>query len=226
MKKLLTVLFAVTMFSALTAQNKFSPEERYPHLQKNYTVAIHPLYLYNAGLRLDVEKRIKNTPAWLQIGATGHFLSHKNNKFNYWALLGGSVNYLAGGGLDLNYKRFFNKKESFYFFGGCSYSHYSIEYFDRYLYSYPDPENNLVHYYKYKYGNLEQKINKLGLNICVGYQSPQPTFLFDVFAGLGYRHSSKKNNEIKLFDDYMLAFGYSGVVFITGVRFGVKFKHK
>jgi hypothetical protein len=211
------------MFSTLSAQNNFSLEERYPHLTKNYTIAIHPIYLYNGGMRLDVEKRIGNTPAWLQAGVTGHFLSRKNDKYNYWTLAGGSVNYLLSGGLDLNYKRFFNKKESFYLAGGCSYSHYNIEYYDKYLVSYP--EDNLV-YYRYKYGNLKQNINKLGLNLLIGYQSPRPAFLFDIFAGLGYRRSFKKNKEIELFDDYMIAFGYSGVVFITGVRFGVKFKHK
>ncbi|MDR2382614.1 MAG: hypothetical protein LBD76_01870 [Prevotellaceae bacterium] len=223
--KIIFAMFAVMTLSTGVAQNSYlennySVENRYPHLKKNYTIATNPLYFFTGGMRFDLEKRIKNTPAWVQIGLTGHLLSREKGYYNNWYLISGDeMNYLLGGGLDLNYKRFLNRKESFYFAGGCSYSHYNIEYAGRYLRSYT--EDALV-YYTYEYSNIKQKIDKLGLSAFIGYQSPRPTFLFDIFAGIGYRYSFRKNKHAESFNNSMLSFGYRGYVFVAGIRFGIK----
>jgi hypothetical protein len=169
--------------------------------------------------------RIKNTPSWIQIGASGYWLPRKHTDYNYYyTITGEELNYLLGSGLDLNYKYFFNKKESWYLAGGCSYTRYNIEYIDRYWHSYTD-KYGLV-YMTNEHGSLKHGINKFGINTYIGYQIPKPTFLFDMFVGLGYKYSIRDNNKGKPFDDGMLSFGYKGVVFITGVRFGVKFKQQ
>ncbi|MDR0726336.1 MAG: hypothetical protein LBF59_10080 [Prevotellaceae bacterium] len=220
--KIIFAIIAVMTLSTGAAQNGYSLEERYPHLKKNYTIAVHPFYLFNGGMRLDLEKRIKHTPAWVQIGLIGHMLSRETGYYNHWALISGDeVNYLLGGGLDLNYKRFLNKKESFYFAGGCSYSHYNIEHTGKSLRSYTEDG---LKYYTYDYGNLKKKIDKLGLSAFIGYQSPRPTFLFDIFAGIGYRHSFRKDNDTESFNNSMVALGYKGTVFVAGIRFGVKLR--
>jgi hypothetical protein len=182
---------------------------------------VHPLYLFNGGLRLDFEKRINNTPAWIQIGATGHHLAHHNDRSNYWYMPTGEYNYLVGGGLDLNYKRFYNRKETLYYAAGGAFTHYNIEYPGQNLRSYV--EDRLT-YYIYEYGNQKQKINKLGLNLYLGYQTQRPAFLLDMFVGIGYRYSFRSDDRNELYDNGMIALGYSGFVVTTGVRLGIKFK--
>ncbi|MDR1593201.1 MAG: hypothetical protein LBS43_01795 [Prevotellaceae bacterium] len=224
MNKILNVLFALLAIVTFPAQIQAQDEtiiDKLPHQKKNFTIASHPLYHFNSGVRLDFEKRIKNTPSWIQLGISGNFLGKRNNENNYWTIASGDeFSYLRGGGLELNYKYFVNKKESLYFAGGGSLFHSNIEYMGDYWISYI--EDGLV-YQIIKYGKINQKINKLGINTYFGYQLPTPTFLFDMFVGLGYRHSFRNNDTAKLFDDSMISLGYTGLVFITGVRFGVKF---
>jgi hypothetical protein len=221
MNKILIVAFVAMSISTLRAQNNVNLTEKYPHLEKNYTVAVHPLYLFNGGLRLDFEKRIDNTPAWIQIGATGYHLARHTGRSNYWYRPSGEYNYLAGGGLDLNYKRFYNRKETLYYSAGGAFTHYYIEYSGKHLRSYD--EDGLT-YYMYKYGNQKQKINKLGLNMYLGYQSPRPSFLFDMFVGIGYRYSFRSYGKNELYENGMIALGYRGFVVTAGVRLGIKFK--
>jgi hypothetical protein len=223
MNKILLTLFATLTISTLSAQiQEQTVTEKRPHQTKKYTIATHPLYWYNAGVRLDFEMRIKNTPAWIQAGAVGYLVPRTNRGYNHWIMISGDeLNYLRGLGLDLNYKRFFNKAESWYFAGGCSYTRYKLEYIGKFWVKYIEDG---LEYHTGKVGVLNQTINKFGLSSFVGYQNTNPTFLFDVFAGLGYRYSFKSNDLAKSFDNSMLSMGYKGVVFITGVRFGVKFK--
>jgi opacity protein-like surface antigen len=223
MNKILTTLFALFTLSTLSAQiQEQTVEKTLPYPKKKYTIATHPLYWFNSGMRFDFEMRIKDTPAWIQIGAIGYLVPRTDREYNRWVMISGDeFNHLLGGGLELNYKRFFNKKESWYFAGGCSYSRYNIDYIDKYWYSYIEDG---LEYHTSKFGLLTQKIDKIGISTFLGYQKPKPAFLFDVFVGLGYRYSFKGDDTAKPFDGSMISLGYKGVVFITGVRFGVKFK--
>jgi hypothetical protein len=225
MNKILSTLFAVMLATlTLPAQVQAQAQEqtiayKLPHQEKKFTIASHPLYHIANAVRLDFEKRINNTPSWVQLGVSGHFLSNKNNEENWTIVSGDELTYLRGVGIELNYKYFVNKKESLYFAAGGSYSYYNTKYIGRYWQTYT--EDGLV-YHANKYGKMGQTINKLGINTYFGYQIPTPVFLFDMFVGLGYRHSYHSNNMAKLFDETMISLGYTGVVFITGVRFGVK----
>jgi hypothetical protein len=221
LNKILIVAFVATSISTLSAQDNFNLANKYPHLERNYTIAVHPLYIFNGGLRLDFEKRLNNTPAWIQIGATGHHLERHTGVYNYWFVPVGEFNYLVGGGLDFNYKRFYNQKETLYYAAGGAFTHYYVEFAGQHLNQHIEDG---LKYYTYEYDNRKQRINKLGLNLYLGYQSPRPTFLFDMFVGIGYRYSFRAYSENELFDNSMISLGYRGFVFITGVRFGVKFK--
>jgi hypothetical protein len=231
MKKFLSILcVAIMMVSSISAQVSDSNlADRYPHMRKQYTIAFQPLDLYNLGWRFDFEKRIPNTPAWIQISAVINSMPRttydQNHRYeNDWILMDGDeLNRLIGGGLHVNYKYFFNPKETWYYAGGCSYFHYNAEYYDRYLRSFS--QDNLV-YYMFDVDNFVQKINKFGVNTYIGYQSPRPTFLFDIYFGLGYRYSFRSDSNGRLFNQNMFGIGYRGFVIITGVRFGVKFKQK
>jgi hypothetical protein len=222
MNKILNILYALLAISILPVQIQAQEQTiagKLPHQEKKYTIATHPLYHFNSGVRFDFEKRIKNTPSWIQLGVAGYFMSNKSNESNWIIISGDELSYLRGIGLELNYKYFVNKKESLYFAGGGSYSHYNTKYMGTHLRSYI--EDGLV-YLAMDYGKIDQKINKLGINTYFGYQIPTPVFLFDMFVGLGYRHSFRTNDTAQLFNETMISLGYTGVVFITGVRFGVK----
>jgi hypothetical protein len=222
MNRILATLFLLLTVSSMSAQYRSeSVTEKLPHQEKKYSIASQPLYHFNSGVRFDFEMRIKDTPSWIQISPSGFWMPRAHRDYNYWTMISGDLNYLLGAGLELNYKYFFNRKESWYFAGGCSYTNYNIEYAGEYWNSYS--EDGLVYHVK-EHGSMKQGINKLGLNTYIGYQLPTPTFLFDMFAGLGYRYSFRNNNMADPFNDGMLSFGYRGVVFITGVRLGVKFK--
>jgi hypothetical protein len=196
-------------------------------MRKQYTIAFQPLDLYNLGWRLDFEKRIPNTPAWIQVSAVVNSMPRYtyddyNSRYenNQVLINGDEINSLAGGGLHVNYKYFFDPKETWYYAGGCSYSHYNVEYYDKRMHSYLDKYG--LKYYTFDVKNFEQKINKLGISAYIGYQSPRPTFLFDIYFGIGYRYSFRSDSNGRLFNRSMLSLGYRGFVFITGVRFGVK----
>jgi hypothetical protein len=231
MKNFLSILCAAIM--AVTSISAQVPDSnlinRFPHMRKQYTIAIQPLYLYNLGWRLDFEQRIPDSPAWIQIGAAVNSMPRTTlngvpRNDNEWVLINGDeLSRLIGGGLYLNYKYFFDRKETWYWSGGCSYSHYNIEYFDKYMRSYT--EDDLV-YYTYDDKKFKQNINKIGLSTYIGYQSPRPTFLFDIYMGAGYKHSFYSDPDGRRFNQGMIGLGYRGFVFITGVRFGVKFKQK
>jgi opacity protein-like surface antigen len=224
MNKILITLF--TFLTVATSQTQAQEQTitiKLPHQLKKYTIATHPFYGLNSGVRFDFEMRIKNTPSWIQIGTAGYLVPRRDEeKYNQWVTItGDELNSLLGGGLELNYKYFFNNSESLYVAGGCSYSRYNIEYIDKYWDSYIE---HGLEYRMSKFGILNQKIDKFGINTYFGYQIPKPTFLFDMFVGLGYRYSLRSNIVANPFDNGMISFGYKGVVFITGVRFGVKFK--
>lgn len=227
--------FFISIITFFISINLFAQEgeKKLPHMQKNYTIAIQPMHIFNTGMRFDFEKRIKNTSSWIQISPSFYWLPELNSKYDYgnndwyytytdhWTVISGEeIQSLAGAGIELNYKRFFNKKETFYYAAGLSYTYYGVDYKGEYWNTYT--EDGLEYHYA-EYKDLTQNINKLGLNTYIGYQLPTPVFLFDVFAGLGYRHSIR-DKSLYAFDDHMLSYGYSGVVFMMGIRLGFKFK--
>ncbi|MDR1895404.1 MAG: hypothetical protein LBR10_01270 [Prevotellaceae bacterium] len=195
-------------------------EEKLPHLEMQYTAAMQPMYLFNSGIRLDFEKRIKRSPSWLQISPSVYWVP-KDDEYNSYLMSGEELSGLFGIGLDLNYKYFFNPKESFYVAAGCTYTHYRINYRGDIWNSYTEYD---LTYHTHEYGNAKQNINRAGLNTYIGYQIPTPYFLFDMYVGLGYRLSFRSDKFGERFDSSMISPGYRGVMFLTGVRFGCKFK--
>ena len=225
---LILLLFASTTF-AQTADNKNS-DMKLPHQTKRYTVAWQPLFIFNNAVRLDFETRIKDKPAWLQVSPAIYLVRQKErhrdffgytNDYYYLTISGDELNRMFGASLELNYKYFFTRKESFYLSGGCSYAHHNIHYEGSFWTSYTEDG---LQYHRIDYGDVNQKINKLGLNALIGYQVPNSGyFLFDMFIGAGYRKSFRSNPGARAYDSDILAFGYSGFLFITGVRLGAKF---
>jgi hypothetical protein len=219
---ILCILLSAPLMSKLSAQTTKEPVAKLPHQEKRFTVAMQPLYIFNNGLRLDFEKRIKDTPSWIQISPLMYRVEHLYTDENQQLLFSDEeVHSFWGGGLELNYKYFFDPKESFYLAGGVTYIYHKIKYFD--ICPYPFTEDGLI-YQIYEHDLFTQQINKLGANAYIGYQLPTRSFLFDMFVGIGYRHSFASDKRLDRFDKNMFSPGYTGAIITTGIRFGIKFK--
>ena len=200
--------------------------------QKKITVAVQPLQLFNWGLRHDFEIRLGNGPGWLQFGLTGYFNNFEddidNPRYHYdgrnfvdrnWFefRLREPISKLTGYGLDVNYKRFVNPSRTVYIATGLAYARFNIKYLGLTWKDYIEDE---LLYHAYVLDFRTQEINRWGVNTYFGYQPAfRRLFLFDLFWGLGWRSSFSDSNKPS-FDRHMLSYGYTGIVFLTGVRIG------
>ena len=211
--------------------------ELYSSTQKRFTFTIQPMQCFNSALRFDFETRLGEGPGWLQFGPTVYYRKksrqienphyfyvgndYQYNDSYYDFSLHGPFSKMKGEGLDINYKRFVNPYRSFYVAAGLSYTHFKVDYWG---YGWDDFIEDNLQYHTYKLDYRTQQINRTGVNAIFGYQIPtRNAFICDMFLGLAYRHSFSDKNK-PLFNRSMVSYGYSGLVFLTGVRFGFGIK--
>jgi hypothetical protein len=206
----------------------------YALTQKKFIVTVQPLQLFNRSLRHDIEIRLGDGPGWLQFGPAlyygkryeddenpRYYYEDNNYSFTDWRFnisLREPFSEMRGGGLDINYKRFVNPMRSFYFAGGLSYTHFKIDYWG---YEWDDFTEDGLPYHAYMLDYRNQHINRLGFNAYFGHQIPyrRGAFVLDMFWGLAYRESYS-DKEKPSFDRDMFSYGYTGIVFMTGVKIG------
>lgn len=211
--RIFVILTCAILFSAQTAL------QAQPALPR-YAVSLEPLYLYNGGLRLNMEKRLK-VNNWIELNLTGYYLPHyeretsrqegyytSNSNFEY--ILG-----LSGLGIGGIYKHYFFR--SFFVSGGVSYTHYRVRYADLDWYNYQEDGLNL---YEYQYQDVGQTFDKFTTGIYIGGRSAFRHKLFiEYYFGLGYAHSLYNKNK----ETYSLTpfgFGYKGIHPTTGIKIG------
>ena len=231
MRKKTYLLLPVVWFTAFhTFAQDTSGDSPYSLTQKKYTFATQPMQLFNWGLRFDFEKRLGDGPGWLQFGPAVYYSLEEdyNSPYGYYdanryyydeefGFFREPYSKMRGGGLDVNYKRFINPARSFYLAAGLSYTYFNIKYWGM---AWTDYTEDGLEYHEYKPDYLTQHINRLGVNTYFGYQIPtRKAFLFDMFVGMAYRHSISNKNK-QSFDNYMISYGYTGFVFLTGIRIG------
>ena len=226
----------ITCLFISTTQADDFPDKPVTSTQKNFTIAIQPLQLFNWAWRLDFEARLGNSNGWLQFGPAIYSVDksggNENPSYyyyedfyyytNFWFDIGlrEPFSKLNGYGLDINYKQFLNPSQFFYFAGGLSYTRINIKYFGRVFKDYIEDG---LQYHESVSDFHTQTIKKFGVNAFLGIQIPnRSAFLCDMFWGLAYRHSFSDNKKYA-FNNTMFSFGYSGVVLLMGVRLGVKF---
>jgi hypothetical protein len=125
---------------------------------------------------------------------------------------------MLGGGMDINYKYFYGSRRSMYVACGLSYTHFNFKYWG---WAWNDFKQDGLQYHEYVAGDQIQQINRAGINCFMGYQVPSHhAFLFDMFWGFACRYSFADENK-PAFNNYMFSYGYSGFVFLTGIRFGI-----
>jgi hypothetical protein len=239
MKKVLYLLLLAVLpvVTQVNAQNAPGEQDRYAATRKKLTFAIQPMQLFNNALRLDFETRLGKGPGWLQFGPAIYLStdgSHDTPRYyydgNFYNRYG---NYhfrepyteLTGGGIDINYKYFLNPRQSFYTAVGVSFAHFNIKYWGENG-KWQDFMEDGLQYYKYVEGSNfnTQRINRPGVNFLFGYQIPsRHAFLFDMFWGVAARYSFSEEGK-PAFNEHMFSYGYTGLVFLAGIRvgFGVK----
>lgn len=188
-----------------------------------YGISVEPLYLFNAGLRLNFETLIKGNPRQLlQVSAIGYY----NDWFDDgWETLlidhTYGANKIIGGGIGADYKLFPSPKlKYFYVSGGVSYHYFNLNYDDYKMVSFV--EDGLT-FYESVWTTSTMPFNKIGANICLGLQSSRHKLLFtDVYLGAGYSYGffdKEKYNP----GNTMHSIGYRGITLLLGFRFGFRF---
>lgn len=199
MKKTILVLIVVLFITNLKAQD-----------EKNYKNKIYivPTYLINSGLKLDFEHQIGSSNAnWLVLGPQFYYKDIADREFRDFR--GINEGNLLGGGIDISYKHFLSVNGltgNSYYQIGLSSQHFKIE------------DTGSV---------LEQSIvlNKLGSQFIIGYQLKDSERLcFDFYTGLGFRYTfDKSENEMSNdFSQFSWDFGYTGPIFLFGIKLGIE----
>lgn len=183
----------------------------------SFFVAWSPGQVLFNGLRADVGiKSFKNS--WLVVSPQFYY-SNGNDLF------GEESDYteMTGYGLTMMYRYhiFENAAAKGPYMGfGILYNHYLVEYenFDWY-------ETDFTGVDATTYGLVENttEMNKIGPEILIGYQFVIGNkMMLDIYWGTGIRKSFSKFSSVepRRFDDSMVNFGYSGIVLLTGIRFG------
>ncbi|MDR2691653.1 MAG: hypothetical protein LBB73_05055 [Dysgonamonadaceae bacterium] len=216
--RIFIVWVCAVLFSAQTVLQARNPEPVSPR----YAFSLEPLYLYNGGLRLNVEKRLKPKD-WLELNITGYYLPHNkietreyqrgdyftsNSEFDY-------ISGLSGLGIGSAYKHYFFR--SFFVGGGASYTLYRVQYPALGMCKYREGE---LDFYEYQYLDLRQIFNKFTTHISIGGRSSFRHRLFiEYYFGLGYAHSLYHSGK-EAYNRSPFGFGHTGAYPATGIKIG------
>ncbi|GHT40487.1 hypothetical protein FACS189437_06140 [Bacteroidia bacterium] len=223
----LILLSCLFLFSGLITLHAQDAEKKLPR----YAVSVEPFYLYNGGLRLNVEKRLSDKE-WLELNITGYHLSHRDiraNNFLWWSYEEGGhftsnsdfeqFSGLKGLGIGSTYKK--------YFYGTCfvstsaSYAYYNVEYPAWNFHPYVEED---LTFYEYGLKDTHQHFNKIAGNLCIGaHSSFRHAYSIEFYGGLGYAHSFY-NQDKKAYNETVFGFGYRGIHPVFGMKIGFNIK--
>lgn len=207
--------------------NWMSPNQEGQH---RYTIAVHPFYLANKGLKVDFEMELKEPGQWLQIQAIGrytglysddYFIGERYDLYkNGWETIeSGSTTFakMNGAGVGVAFKSMF-QPNGWYFSVGLSFNYYNV-FYSGYGYI-PYQEDGLI-FYKKDLGNQNTKFFKPGFDFNIGKQVALTKNLFlDGFLGLGYDYSFYDRKVEPRYDSGIFSYGYRGFTLSGGFRIG------
>jgi hypothetical protein len=223
----LTLLSCLFLFSGFIPVYAQYVEEKLPR----YAVSVEPFYLFNGGLRVNVEKQLK-PKEWLELNITGYRMPYseiRENNFLWWGSEeGGHVTpnsdfeqftELSGFGIGGTYKRYLSS--SWLVSTNFSYTYYNVGYPDWDFHPYR--EDGLT-FYDYGLKDTYQTFNKLTGNVCIGVHSDfSHAYLVEFYGGLGGAYSFYNQNK-KSYDETMFGFGYRGIHLVFGMKVGFNIK--
>lgn len=212
--------------SQTTSRGEGAPE-------KALLVFMVPQYVMVDGIRADIEIRGKGKKSWWVLSP--YYYQSNENTVNILLPLFRRDSYydehyykeLKGGGLGLCRKHFLadnSSEKGFHLKYGGVYRFYNI-FGSTNSYQEFVGEGNLT-YLQLRKSDYTLIINHLQLKAEMGYQHQMPAknFFFDIYMGFATSfafHSSPQNVDVK-FERSRIDYGYSGISFITGIRFGIK----
>ncbi len=168
-----------------------------------------PQYLINRGIRIDIDKHIKNRH-WV-ILSPQVYLSEKNSSEDFINERN-QFTKLAGAGFFAYHRIYVEqniKKNGVYFSYGATYNYFNIEY------------NETIN------SNTSQciaNINKIGADAIIGMNLfIKGAVSLDLYTGLGLRYSfmNTNGNSTNKFNTGYFGYNYTGNVFLLGIRLGV-----
>lgn len=178
-----------------------------------------PQYIFNQGIRIDVDLPTKNYKSWW-VFSPQYFI-------NVTDLNGFSDNNfksLHGYGLNIYHRGFLSKQsveKGTYISGGIGYQHFNIAAdFERWI----SIEQDGLNYMQMVSESSNIYINKVLAEALIGYQKEITSRLYiDFYLGIGLRYSFHKQPEgiDRKYNSNASDYGYTGTVFVGGIRFGV-----
>ena len=200
--------------------------------QPQNAIAFVPQYAFFKGIRVDYEKRLKNSDHWVVI-APQIFLDAANTNYYYYDD-GNYDNYesMAGFGLNLYYKSIIFKSDkvnwksglprhSLYFSAGPNFQHFSLTNTEEVAVPYIEDGTT---YYQFDVQEVKKPINRFGGVADVGWQLAFDRFLLDLYLGVAIKYSVDENGSM-IKSDYSqwTDMSYTGILLDGGVRVGMFF---
>jgi hypothetical protein len=200
MKRLFTILLLFHIsFSVAAQEPETASENKFP----TRMISFVPQYAFMNGLRLDYDFQLtKNN--WIQLAPTFYIGKESMDINNFEEIAGIGLHayhrYHPGGG--------FGEVPVYLSFGPV-YQYFHLEHEEWEM-------NSTI--------LRNTHIHRIGLDVIIGIFSPAANeIVFDVYTGIGLRQAFHKTDAVKAdnFDDSIVDFGYSGSIFILGLRIGI-----
>jgi len=200
--------------------------------QPQNVIAFVPQYAILKGIRIDYEKRLKNSDHWI-VMAPQIFLDATNNNFFYYDD-GDYDSYesMVGFGLNLYYKSMVFKSDkvnwksglprhSLYFSAGPNYQHFALTNTEEV--AVPFIEDGTT-YYQFDVQEVKKRINRFGGVANAGWQFAFDRFLLDLYLGVAIKYSVDENGSmIKSNYSQWTDMSYTGILLDGGFRIGMFF---
>ena len=195
-----------------------------------YAVSIEPLYLWNGGLRLNMEKKLQ-TKDWIELNLMGYWLPHQDIRkkivdgfgrasYEYGGYYISNSDFkrifgLSGLGIGCTYKHNLSKNLSIN--PAVTYNFYGVE---NAVHDYVPYKEDGLTYYEYHLIYKKQPFHKLTTQITFSLRTSFNHSLFlEYYSGLGYAYSFYDESMFR-YNETMFGYGYRGCYLTLGAKIG------
>ncbi len=211
-----TFLILIFLCSALGLTAQFDFVERPAEVMHNeLNITFVPHYVLFNGLRFDIE-RLNGRKAWV-VSPQFYYLKRDYHPISY---SDASLKSLIGGGMGV-YRKFIRsstEKSVGYWAIGLGTNYYSVDY-DQFTWVAKSFYDQTV--YDYELVNRRGSLLQINASATIGIQYRMWNFLIvEPYVGVGYRYTMPFLPDHTNPFDNMLSFGYSGPVFLVGIKLG------
>ncbi|MDR2497613.1 MAG: hypothetical protein LBD21_10865 [Tannerellaceae bacterium] len=190
----------------------------------NYQIGIHPVYNLANGLRIDIDRRLRNPRNWLSLGLVGYWAFEGSETTIFPLLAFSEAKSVSGAGAVFSFKHFLGTGRQICFIeAGVSAHYFDIRYNG---WGFKSFEEDKLNYYEWYYDEISHSFPKVGSHLLFGVQLPSRSRVFvDGAIGIGYSHSFY-NPELFLPNAYSVLYGlsrrgfYPTGEFRLGIRLG------